>query len=50
LNDLDSGDVPEYNNMFNVYGSVAQGRFGLTTAEVDKVFPRQKYTPMKLYA
>jgi uncharacterized protein (DUF1501 family) len=50
LTSLDSGDVPEYNNMFNVYGSVAQGRFGLTTAEVDKVFPRQKYTPMKLYA
>ncbi|WP_406042255.1 DUF1501 domain-containing protein [Micromonospora sp. NBC_00898] len=50
LNELDSGDVPEYNNMFNVYGSVAQGRFGLTTAEVDKVFPRQKYVPMKLYA
>ena len=50
LNDLDSGDVPEYNNMFDVYGSVAQGRFGLTTAEVDRIFPRRKYTPMKLYA
>ncbi|SCL16678.1 Uncharacterized conserved protein, DUF1501 family [Micromonospora nigra] len=50
LNDLDSGDVPEYNNMFNVYGSVAQGRFGLTNAEVDKIFPRMKYAPMKLYA
>lgn len=50
LDDLDSGDVPEYNNMFNVYGAVAQGRFGLTNAQVDKIFPRQKYTPMKLYA
>ncbi|WP_243420683.1 DUF1501 domain-containing protein [Micromonospora globispora] len=50
LNDLDSGDVPEYNNMFDVYGSVAQGRFGLTTAQVDRIFPRRKYTPMKLYA
>ncbi|WP_307854722.1 DUF1501 domain-containing protein [Micromonospora sp. C31] len=50
LDDLDSGDVPEYNNMFNVYGAVAQGRFGLTNAEVDKIFPRQKYRPMKLYA
>ncbi|MFF0721899.1 DUF1501 domain-containing protein [Micromonospora sp. NPDC003816] len=50
LNALDSGDVPEYNNMFNVYGSVAQGRFGLTNAEVDKIFPRMKYAPMKLYA
>lgn len=50
LGKLDSGDVPEYNNMFNVYGSVAQGRFGLTTAQVDKVFPRQKFTPIKMYA
>ncbi|MEG3633419.1 DUF1501 domain-containing protein [Micromonospora palythoicola] len=50
LDTLDSGDVPEYNNMFNVYGSVAQGRFGLTNAEVDKIFPRMKYAPMKLYA
>ncbi|MFD0821074.1 DUF1501 domain-containing protein [Micromonospora zhanjiangensis] len=46
---LDSGDVPEYNNMFNVYGAIAQGRFGLTNAQVDKVFPRQKYTPVKIY-
>ena len=45
LNDLDSGDVPEYNNMFDVYGSVAHGRFGLTTAEVDRIFPQRKYTP-----
>ncbi|MFC0002944.1 DUF1501 domain-containing protein [Micromonospora siamensis] len=50
LNDLDSGDVPEYNNMFNVYGSVAQGRFGLTNGQVDTIFPRQKFKPMKLYA
>jgi uncharacterized protein (DUF1501 family) len=50
LDELDGGNVPEYNNMFNVYGSVAQGRFGLTNAEVDKVFPRQKYTPVKLFA
>ncbi|ASW56139.1 hypothetical protein CIK06_21185 [Plantactinospora sp. KBS50] len=50
LDKLDSGDVPEYNNMFHVYGSVAQGRFGLTTAEVDKVFPRQKFSPVKIYA
>ncbi|WBB79824.1 DUF1501 domain-containing protein [Micromonospora sp. WMMD882] len=50
LDDLDSGDVPEYNNMFDVYGSVAQGRFGLTNAEVDKIFPRMTYSPMKLYA
>jgi len=50
LEKLDGGNVPEYNNMFNVYGAVAQGRFGLTNAEVDKIFPRQKYTPVKLFA
>lgn len=50
LEDLDGGNVPEFNNMFNVYGSVAQGRFGLTNAEVDKIFPRQKYAPVKLFA
>ncbi|MEV7227037.1 DUF1501 domain-containing protein [Polymorphospora sp. NPDC051019] len=50
LDKLDSGDVPEFNNMFHVYGSVAQGRFGLTDAEVEKIFPRQKYTPVKLFA
>ncbi|MEV4759422.1 DUF1501 domain-containing protein [Micromonospora sp. NPDC049559] len=50
LERLDSGDVPEYNNMFDVYGSVAQGRFGLTDAEVAKVFPRQRYNPIRLYA
>jgi uncharacterized protein (DUF1501 family) len=47
---LDGGNVPEYNNMFNVYGAVAQGRFGLTNTEVDKIFPRQKYAPVKLFA
>jgi uncharacterized protein (DUF1501 family) len=50
LDKLDSGDVPEFNNMFNVYGSVAQGRFDLTDAEVKKIFPRQTFTPIELYA
>jgi uncharacterized protein (DUF1501 family) len=50
LEELDGGNVPEFNNMFNVYGSVAQGRFGLTNAEVDKIFPRQKFAPVKLFA
>ncbi len=30
--------------------AVAQGRFGLTNAEVDKIFPKQKYAPVKLFA
>jgi uncharacterized protein (DUF1501 family) len=45
-----NGDVPEYNNMFQIFGSLAQGRFGLSNAEVQKIFPRMKYAPMKLYA
>lgn len=47
---LVGGDVPEYNNMFQLFGSLAQGRFGLSNAEVQKVFPRIKYAPMRLYA
>jgi uncharacterized protein (DUF1501 family) len=47
---LDNGDVPEYNNLFDVFGSVMQGRFELTDAEVAKVFPRRTYTPMDLFA
>ena len=47
---LDNGDVPEYNNLFDVMGSVMQGRFGLTDAEVTKVFPSRTFTPMKIYA
>ncbi|MGN9808884.1 DUF1501 domain-containing protein [Micromonospora sp. BQ11] len=53
LDKPDSGDVPEFNNMFDVYGAVAQGRFGLTNAQVDKMlFPQENrtYKPMKLYA
>ena len=47
---LVNGDLPEMNNMFSVFGSVAQGRFGLTDAEVGQIFPRQTYTPVKIYA
>ena len=47
---LDNGDVPEFNNLFDVFGSVMQGRFGLTNAEVGKVFPRRTFTPLELYA
>ncbi|GAA0737845.1 DUF1501 domain-containing protein [Dactylosporangium roseum] len=50
LGTLTNGDVPEMNNMFSVFGSVAQGRFGLTDAEVGRIFPRQTYTPVKIYA
>ncbi|GAA4700674.1 DUF1501 domain-containing protein [Phytohabitans rumicis] len=49
LGTLDSGDVPEYNNLFNVYGSVVQGQFGLSDAQVGKIFPKRKYAPMKLF-
>jgi uncharacterized protein (DUF1501 family) len=50
LGTLDSGDVPEFNNLFDVYGSVAQGQFGLTDAQVGKIFPQRRYAPMNLFA
>jgi uncharacterized protein (DUF1501 family) len=50
LGTLTQGDVPEMNNLFNLYGSVAQGRFGLSTAEVQSIFPRQTYTPIQVFA
>ncbi|MFC0533155.1 DUF1501 domain-containing protein [Phytohabitans kaempferiae] len=49
LRTLDSGDVPEFNNLFDVYGSVAQAQFGLTDAQVGKIFPQRRYAPMKLF-
>jgi uncharacterized protein (DUF1501 family) len=50
LGTLDSGDVPEFNNLFDVYGSVVQGQFGLTDAQVVKIFPQRRYAPMKLFS
>lgn len=49
LGALDSGDVPEFNNLFDVYGSVAQGQFGLTDGQIAKIFPRRHYSPIKLF-
>lgn len=50
LDKLDNGDVPEHNNVFDVYGSVAQDRFALTDAEVQKMFPRRKYARIGVFA
>jgi len=50
LDRLDNGDVPEYNNLFDVFGSVAQGRFDLTDAQVNAIFPRRTYAPVKVFA
>jgi uncharacterized protein (DUF1501 family) len=50
LQTLDNGDVPEYNNLFDVFGSVMKGRFELTDAEVARVFPSRTFTPMTLFA
>ena len=50
LDQLDNGDIPEFNNMFDVFGSVMQGRFGLTNAEVATIFPRRTFSPVKLFA
>jgi hypothetical protein len=46
---LDNGDVPEYNNLFDVFGSIMKGRFGLTDTEVGKVFPSRIFSPMPIY-
>jgi uncharacterized protein (DUF1501 family) len=50
LSALDNGDVPEFNNMFDVFGSVMQGRFGLTDAEIGGIFPHRDFKPMKIFA
>jgi uncharacterized protein (DUF1501 family) len=50
LSKLDNGDVPEYNNLFDVFGSVAKGRFGLTDAEVTKMFPARTFKNMEIFA
>jgi len=50
LQQLAGGDVPEYNNMFDVFGSIMKGRFDLTDAEVARVFPSRQFTPMTVFA
>lgn len=50
LDNLDNGDVPEFNNLFDVFGSVAKGRFDLTDAQVNAIFPRRTFTPVNLFA
>ena len=50
LSKLDNGDVPEYNNLFNVFGSIAKGRFGLTDADVAKMFPARPFKNMEIFA
>lgn len=48
LGTLDSGDVPENNNMFDVFGSVAMQQFDLTNAQVQTIFPRRTFAPIKI--
>ena len=50
LGTLDNGDVPEFNNMFDVFGTVAQSRFGLSTAEVSAIFPKRTFKPLTMFA
>jgi len=47
---LERGDLPEFNNMFDVFGSVIKGRFDLSDAEVATIFPNHTFTPMQLFA
>jgi hypothetical protein len=46
---LDRGDLPAFNNMFDVFGSVIKGRFDLSDAEVASIFPNHSFTPMQLF-
>jgi uncharacterized protein (DUF1501 family) len=48
LGNLDNGDVPEFNNMFDLFGSVAMQQFALTAAQVQTIFPRRKFAPLKV--
>lgn len=47
---LERGDIPEFNNMFDVFGSVIKARFDLSDAEVGTIFPNHSFTPMSLFA
>jgi uncharacterized protein (DUF1501 family) len=47
---LDRGDIPEFNNMFDVFGSVMKGRFDLSDADIGTIFPSHAFTPMQLFA
>ncbi len=44
------GDLPAFNNMFDVFGSVMKGRFDLTDAQVAPIFPNHTFAPMQLFA
>jgi uncharacterized protein (DUF1501 family) len=50
LTELDNGDVPATNNMFGLYGKVAQGVFGLTDDAVKKVFPNNPAVSFSVFA
>jgi len=44
------GDIPEFNNMFDVFGSVIKARFDLGDGDVGSLFPNHTFTPMQLFA
>jgi uncharacterized protein (DUF1501 family) len=50
LDSLVRGDIPEFNNMFDVFGSVIKARFDLGDGEVASLFPNHTFTPMQLFA
>ncbi|MFI5955744.1 DUF1501 domain-containing protein [Cryptosporangium sp. NPDC051539] len=50
LGTLDNGDVPEFNNMFDVFGTVAQSRFGLSATDVAAMFPKRTFKPITMFA
>jgi uncharacterized protein (DUF1501 family) len=49
LSKLDNGDVPEFNNLFNVFANIIRGRFGLSDSEVGTIFPNLTVTNLPIF-
>ena len=50
LSKLDNGDVPEFNNLFNIFANVIKGRFGLNDTDVGTIFPNLTITDMPIFS
>ncbi|GAA0264476.1 DUF1501 domain-containing protein [Cryptosporangium japonicum] len=50
LGSLDNGDVPEFNNMFDVFGTIARQQFDLSASDVAAVFPGRTFKPLPIFA
>jgi uncharacterized protein (DUF1501 family) len=50
LSKLDNGDVPEFNNLFNIFANVIKGRFSLGDGDVGTIFPNLTITDVPIFA